>query len=128
MPPNTANDNSTDVTVRNKKGQQSSNNQSNKTDQSRSTKDSKTNAQLTKSKGLNNEIKISIGIAVIAFIIVILSPAILKQLAQLKRSFFKVPIDTKPIETSTVVDPDTGVEYEYHQFMATVEQHFSNVR
>ena len=127
MPPNTANNSSDTVTVR-KKGQ---------TNDHQQAKDSKTNAQFTKSKGLHPDFRISIGIAAIACLIVLLSPTILKQLAQLKRSLTKVPIDSRPIgqsvasssdKSASIVDPDTGVEYEYHQFMATVEQHFPNVR
>ena len=76
--------------------------------------------QLTKSKGLKSDFKVSILIAILACLVVILSPTILKQLAQLKRSFTKAPIDSKAISSDKlsagiIVDPDTGVEYEYHQ-------------
>jgi len=121
MPPNTANSNSDSVNVR-KKGQQSTVNQANKNEKS-----DKTNAQLTKVKGLHPDFKVSVIIALIACLTVVLFPTILKQLAQLKRSFVKVPLDSRPIAKSSMVDPDTGVEYEYHQFMATVEQHFPNI-
>lgn len=127
MPPNTVNENnsSDNVSIR-KKGHQ---NESIKNKPA-----NKGTAQLIKSKGLNSDFKVPISIAIIACLIVILSPTILKQLAQLKRALTKVPVDSRPVASEKlttaglIVDPDTGVEYEYHQFMATTEQHFSNIR
>lgn len=124
MPPNTVNNNSDNVHTVNRKKDQIKKNE----------KSEPKNAQLDKN-GSKTDYKTSIGIAIVAVLIVIFSPTILKQLAQFKRYITKAPLDSRPLmgdssklSGSTVIDPDTGVEYEYHQFMATTEQHFSNIR
>ena len=135
MPPNTVNSNSSteNVPVR-RKGQQPADDP--KADQQVNEEtDDQTSAP---KKGLHTDVRVTVCMAIAAFLVVLLSPETLKQLAKLKRSLNKAssvdpysdsrPIASKAAPTGPVVDPDTGVEYEYHQFMATVEQHFPNIR
>lgn len=137
MPPNTINNNSDNVPVRRKGQQNDQANQRPKADQ-QVNEDADDQSTETKKPGLHTDVRVTVCMAIAAFLVVILSPATLKQLAYLKRTYYhKAPVDpysdSRPIvgkaaHTGPVVDPDTGVEYEYHQFMATVEQHFPNVR
>ena len=139
MPPNTVNNSTDNVPVR-RKGQQ-------RNDQPRNEQQPKEDQQVNEEiaaqstepqKGLHTDIRVTAALAFATFLVVILSPATLKQLAHLKRSYYRTPVDpfadSRPVaskaapQTGSVIDPDTGVEYEYHQFMATVEQHFPNIR
>ena len=148
MPPNTVNNSTDNVPVR-RKGQQ-------RNDQPRNEQQPKEDQQVNEEiaaqstepqKGLHTDIRVTAALAFATFLVVILSPATLKQLAHLKRSYYRTPVDpfadSRPVDpfadsrpvaskaapqTGSVIDPDTGVEYEYHQFMATVEQHFPNIR
>lgn len=136
MPPNTVNNSSTENVPVRRKGQQQATNEPKADQQANEQTDSKSTPP---KKGLHTDVRVTIAMAIAAFLVVLFSPETLKQLAKLKRSINKVgPVDpysdSRPIQpgkaplTGSVVDPDTGVEYEYHQFMATVEQHFPNIR
>lgn len=138
MPPNTVNNSSDNVPVRRKGQQQNGNDQRPKEDQQVNEKtDDQSNEP---EKKLHTDVRVTVALAIAAFLVVILSPATLKQLAYLKRTYLpKAAVvdqyaDSRPVaskaapHTGPVIDPDTGVEYEYHQFMATVEQHFPNIR
>ena len=136
MPPNTVNNNSSDNVPVRRKGQQQ-NEQRPKEDQQ---VNEKADDQSTEpEKKLHTDVRVQVALAIAAFLVVILSPTTLKQLAYLKRTYYhrtavadpftdSRPVASKSVATGPVVDPDTGVEYEYHQFMATVEQHFPNIR